>query len=185
MTADLTDLGFRGAPVALMLLSERRIERVNLAFEALFGWEEQELSGRSVRLLYPSLADFAVIGRRWQQRLADGAAHHDERFMQLKTGEMVWMRAGGRSLTPAAPFRLTVWSFELLGGAGPEVLSPRERAVAQHVVNGRTSKEAALALGLSPRTVEVHRAAILRKLGVKSTAEMVARLIAPGTAGRD
>lgn len=181
---DLAELGFQGAPVALMLLAERRVERVNRAFEALFGWREAELAGKSVRLLYPTLADFAAIGRRWQRRLADGAAHHDERFMRLKTGEMVWMRAGGRSLTPEAPFRLTAWSFELLGGAGPEVLSPRERAVAQHVVNGRTSKEAALALGLSPRTVEVHRAAILRKLGVKSTAEMVARLIAPGAGPR-
>lgn len=179
MGDDLAELGFQAAPVALLLLAERRVRRINQAFERLFGWTEAELAGQSARLLYPSLADFAAIGRRWQPVLSDPDPHQDERFMRLRSGEMVWMRARGRSLTPETPFRLTVWSFERLGGAGPQVLSPREREVAQHVVNGRSSKEAAQALGLSPRTVEVHRAAILRKLGVRTTAEMVARLIAP------
>ncbi len=46
---------------------------------------------------------------------------------------------------------------------------PNLRQLAQ----GRTNKEAAAQLGLSPRTVEEHRAHILARLGVRSFAEFV------------
>ncbi len=52
-------------------------------------------------------------------------------------------------------------------GAGPSVdpaLSPREREIAVQVRNGRTSKEIAELLGISPATVERHRHNIRRKL---------------------
>ena len=176
----LTDLGFRHAPVALLVLSERRIQRVNAAFEALFGWTQAQLEGRSVRLLYPSVAEFTRIGTRWQASLTSAEPQQDERFMKLRNEDIVWMRVRGRSLTPTAPFRVTVWSFEPRATGEPAMLSPREQAVAQHVVNGLTSKEMAQLMGLSPRTIEVHRAAILRKLGVRSSAEMVARLLSGG-----
>ena len=56
-------------------------------------------------------------------------------------------------------------------------LTPKEREVARHIVNGHTSKETGQAMGISPRTVEVHRAAILRKLGVRNAAELAAKMI--------
>jgi len=52
-------------------------------------------------------------------------------------------------------------------------LTPREREVMDLLVQGKTNREIAEALGLSPRTVEVHRAAIKRKLGVKSLSDLV------------
>ena len=52
-------------------------------------------------------------------------------------------------------------------------LSPREREVMDLLVHGKANREIAEALGLSPRTVEVHRAAIKRKLGVKSLSDIV------------
>jgi PAS domain S-box-containing protein len=45
-------------------------------------------------------------------------------------------------------------------------LSPREMEVANHVIEGKTSKEVAGILMLSPRSVEVHRQAIRKKLGI-------------------
>jgi DNA-binding NarL/FixJ family response regulator len=45
-------------------------------------------------------------------------------------------------------------------------------------VNGFTSKEIALAMGSSPRTVEVHRANMIRKMGVRNSFELVSRLLA-------
>ena len=54
-----------------------------------------------------------------------------------------------------------------------EALTPREREVMDHVVAGRHNREIAAALAISPRTVEVHKARMMDKLGVGSVAELV------------
>lgn len=51
-------------------------------------------------------------------------------------------------------------------------LTARELDVLRHVVAGRTNKETASELGISHRTVETHRENILKKLGVRSVAEL-------------
>lgn len=56
-------------------------------------------------------------------------------------------------------------------------LSPREREVVTRLASGMTSKEMARELGLSPRTVEMHRARLLRKMGVRTTAQLLAELL--------
>lgn len=52
-------------------------------------------------------------------------------------------------------------------------LSVREREIVQLIAEGKSNKEVADALSLSARTVETHRAAVLRKLNLKSTAALV------------
>jgi two-component system response regulator NreC len=52
-------------------------------------------------------------------------------------------------------------------------LSEREREIFQLVAEGRTNREVAEILSISPATVETHRAHILQKLGVHNTAELV------------
>lgn len=54
-----------------------------------------------------------------------------------------------------------------------ETLTSREREVVDLIVSGDSSKVIAMKLGISPKTVDVHRAHILRKLDVKSIAEIV------------
>jgi FixJ family two-component response regulator len=54
-----------------------------------------------------------------------------------------------------------------------EALSPRERAVLEHVVAGRLNKQIASAIGTSERTVKAHRARVMRKMGASSVAELV------------
>ncbi|MGE3872260.1 MAG: response regulator transcription factor [Parvibaculaceae bacterium] len=51
-------------------------------------------------------------------------------------------------------------------------LTPRERGVLDRIAEGFTTRQIAEGLGLSPRTVESHRAAIGAKLGTTSQAEM-------------
>lgn len=51
------------------------------------------------------------------------------------------------------------------------MLSARERDVLQRLLSGASNKLIARDLGLSPRTVEMHRARMLQKLGAASTAE--------------
>ncbi len=52
-------------------------------------------------------------------------------------------------------------------------LTPREREVLDLVVQGQQYRQIAAALGISPRTVEVHRARLMEKLGVRSISELV------------
>ena len=52
------------------------------------------------------------------------------------------------------------------------ILTPREREVLDRIAQGFTTRQIAVGLGLSPRTVESHRAAIGAKLGTTSQAEM-------------
>ena len=63
------------------------------------------------------------------------------------------------------------------GKAGLAALSPRERDILDAIIAGETSKETARRLSLSPRTVEVHRAHILKKLGAKNTADLLRRVL--------
>ncbi|MCV2218677.1 LuxR C-terminal-related transcriptional regulator [Thauera sp. Sel9] len=176
-TLNLT--GFMDAPVGIMVTSNRTILKVNTEIELLFGWNRVDLEGQSTRLLYPSHIDFEKTGSRWSRWLLNCPRYEDERFMQRKNGEIIWVRARGRTLVAAEPFLLMVWTFEHLKDRAPSssALTPKEREVARHIVNGHTSKEIGLAMGISPRTVEVHRAAIMRKLGVHNAAELVTRMI--------
>lgn len=57
--------------------------------------------------------------------------------------------------------------------AAPGGLSPREREIIQLLAEGKSNKEAAAVLGISMKTAETHRAAIMRKLGFESFSELV------------
>jgi len=52
-------------------------------------------------------------------------------------------------------------------------LTPREREVLQLITDGQSNKEAGRQLGISPRTIEVHRARVMEKLGAKNTADLM------------
>ena len=52
-------------------------------------------------------------------------------------------------------------------------LTQREREVLAEITGGASNKEAGRRLGISPRTIEVHRASIMDKLGAKNTADLV------------
>jgi DNA-binding NarL/FixJ family response regulator len=58
-----------------------------------------------------------------------------------------------------------------------EKLTPRQREVLQLVAEGRTMKEVASLLHISPRTAESHKYEIMEALGVKSAAELVQQAI--------
>ena len=52
-------------------------------------------------------------------------------------------------------------------------LTPREREVAELIADGNSNKEAGRRLGISPRTVELHRAHIMEKLGARNAADLI------------
>jgi FixJ family two-component response regulator len=56
---------------------------------------------------------------------------------------------------------------------GAELLTPREREVLEQIAHGASNKEAGRTLGISPRTIEVHRARIMEKLEARNAADLV------------
>ena len=69
-------------------------------------------------------------------------------------------------------------------------LTPREREVLDLVTSGKANKVMAADLGLSQRTVEIHRARVMEKMGASSVAQLVRMVLdleesaGPGKAGR-
>jgi FixJ family two-component response regulator len=56
---------------------------------------------------------------------------------------------------------------------GREPLTRREREVLEQFTKGASNKEAGRHLGISPRTIEDHRANIMKKLGARNAADLV------------
>jgi two-component system, LuxR family, response regulator FixJ len=57
--------------------------------------------------------------------------------------------------------------------SGHDLLTARERDVLNQIAAGSSNKQAGRELGISPRTIEVHRARIMEKLGAKNAADLV------------
>ncbi|NIR14138.1 MAG: helix-turn-helix transcriptional regulator, partial [Desulfobacterales bacterium] len=66
--------------------------------------------------------------------------------------------------------------------APQECLTPRERQILKLVAEGKTSEEIAGLLFISIRTVQNHRANIMKKLNLKRTADLVKYAIRKGYA---
>jgi DNA-binding NarL/FixJ family response regulator len=79
---------------------------------------------------------------------------------------------GGRYVTPqlASDVLKTLAEGSTPGG-GP--LTVRQREVVSLIAQGRTMKEIAAVLGLSPRTVETHKYQVMQTLGLQTTADLV------------
>ena len=63
---------------------------------------------------------------------------------------------------------------------GHDLLTSRERDVLGQIASGSSNKQAGRELGISPRTIEVHRARIMEKLGAKNAADLVRIVLSDG-----
>lgn len=170
-TRALAELAFEAAPVGLVVTENRVIRDCNPAFAAMFGWDREALRDSTFAVLYPSQEEFSNIRNRGLEDLREHRLYWDERVMMRHCGALFWCRVRGRSLTPEDPLRRAVWSFADLSATRPYLpLTRREREVFALLGEGKTSKEIARILQLSYRTVEVHRARLLKKFGVSNTA---------------
>lgn len=181
---DYERLAFQHGPDATLILADRVILRASLRVEAVFGWTPRELEGQSIRMLYPTATDYELIGERARKAMLASDVYRDERFMRRKDGQVIWTEGKGAALDAENPLRLAVWTYRPLEAeAGEGHLTPTEKRIARYLVNGFTSKEIALALGSSPRTVEVHRANMIRKTGVRNSFELVGWLLSAAPDG--
>jgi len=176
-------LAFEQSPVGMVLSRHRIIVDCNDRLCEMFGAMRDALVGQSFQVLYPSVAEFERIGKRMEPILNASGRYADNRMMKrlgALEGETFWCHVSGQALNRAAPHEAGIWTFEDLGSrrSAKAELTPREREVAAQVMQGRTSKEIGKALGISHRTVEIHRARLMRKYAAATTAELVQKLIA-------
>lgn len=168
---------FDHAPIGLIYAENRVIRRSNQRFAQMFGYRNGELDGHSLSSLYPSVEEFKRIGDLGLRKMQGSGAYQDERIMSRRDGSHFWCRVRGQSLDPQTPFARSVWSFADISDHRPITdMTARERHVAQMMAEGLTSKEIARDLGISPRTVEVHRARLLEKFEARNSLELIARL---------
>jgi DNA-binding CsgD family transcriptional regulator len=94
-------------------------------------------------------------------------------------GETFWCHVTGRALNRDAPHETGIWTFEDLSSERPvkSDLTAREREVAAYLLDGMTSKEIGKVLAISPRTVEIYRARLMRKYMASTTADLVQKLL--------
>ncbi|KAA2314205.1 PAS domain S-box protein [Pseudooceanicola sediminis] len=171
---DFAALAYAHAPIGLVVTQNRVIRDCNLAFAAMFGYRPADLRDQLFARLYPSPAEFSNVRDRGVEQLRETNTYWDERIMARRDGTLFWCRVRGHSFTPDAPLDRAVWSFADLSQIRPYIpLTRREREIISLLADGLTSKEIALKLDISHRTVEVYRAKLLKKFGVNNTSGLL------------
>jgi DNA-binding CsgD family transcriptional regulator len=106
-------------------------------------------------------------------------SYADDRIMKRANGELFWCHVTGRAQRRTDPHAAGVWTFEDLSATRRVAveLTPREREIAAQLVTGKTSKQIGRALEISPRTVDVYRARLMRKYDTGNATELLQRLL--------
>jgi PAS domain S-box-containing protein len=170
---------FLQAPVGMCISQNRVIQACNETLAVMFGYERTALVGQSFQILYPTPDEFERTGARISPIMSAKGCYSDERIMKRADKELFWCHVSGRALVHDDPHAAGIWTFEDLSGKRPVSahLTPREREIAALLVEGQTSKQIGRQVGLSPRTVEMHRARLMRKFSASTSSELVNRLL--------
>ncbi len=174
---------FEMAPIGLVLSRKRLIVDCNRQLLAMFGAQPDQLKGRSFEVLYPTADEFERTGARIVASLDAKGWYADERVMKrldgALAGELFRCHVSGRALDPAAPHAAGIWAFEDLSARRKLKVdfTAREREIAALLIDGLTSKLIGKRLAISPRTVDVYRGRLMRKVGAATTPELVNKLL--------
>ncbi len=173
---------FELAPIGLVLSRNRLIVDCNRAVQAMFKTSRDLLLGQSFRTLYPTQGEYERTGERIVASLDADGRYADDRIMRRLDGELFWCHVSGRAFDAADPHASGIWSFEDLSShrVVKQDFTGREREIAALLIEGLTSKLIGKRLGVSPRTVDVYRARLMRKVGAATTPELVHRLLSGG-----
>jgi len=170
---------FQQAPIGMCESQNRIICACNDDLAQMFNYEKSDLIGQSFQILYPSPDEFERTGARITPIMNAKGSYSDERIMKRANQELFWCHVTGRGLRKNDPHAAGIWTFEDLSAKRPvsAELTPREREIAALLVEGKTSKLIARQISLSPRTVEMHRAKLMRKFSAATSSELVHKLL--------
>lgn len=174
---DFTTLAFDHAPIGIVLSEDRVIKRCNATFATMLGYQAEDIQGQSFRMFYGSDEEYQRIREVGIAALKRNQDYSDERLLRHCNGDNIWCRFRAHSLTPDAPLARIILSYALISdSAQPITLSKRERQVLGLMNQGMTSKEIARDLNLSPRTIEDVRARLIKRFGVRRSADLLGRM---------
>lgn len=185
------------SPIAAVIsdprLPDNPIVECNAAFAALTGYAREEIIGRNCRFLTgpgtePELTETLRASIRARRPALvdilnyrkDGSPFRNAVLVAPifgVTGKLEYflgsqMEVGG---VDDAAVQRTARARQLI-----DALSPRQREVLKHMASGQLNKQIAFALSLSERTVKMHRSALLRALGVETTADAIRLAVEAG-----
>ena len=189
-------IGF--SPIAAVIsdprLPDNPIVECNAAFVALTGYQREEIIGHNCRFLTgpgtePWLIETLRNGIRRRQPVMVEILNYKKDGTPFRNAVMV------------APIFDTAGELEYFLGSQVEIaddvarandarreaaharvaaLSRRQREVLLHMAAGKLNKQIAYELGLSERTVKMHRAAVFTALGIKTSADAIRLAIEAG-----
>lgn len=181
----------RLSPIATVLsnprLPDNPIVAANAAFCALTGYSEGEIVGRNCRFLAgprtepgqterirealrslrPSITELLNYKK-------DGTPFRNAVLIAPlfgADGEVAWFLGSQVEADPGPGAPLALRQQRAAGLAAS--LSPRQREVLKEMAAGQRNKQIAWRLGLSEKTIKMHRALLLDKLGVATTADAI------------
>ncbi len=188
----------RLSPIATVVsnprLPDNPIIAANAAFCALTGYEEGEIVGRNCRFLAGASTE-PWLTERIRQSLRDLRPSLTELLNYRKDGtafrnavliaplfgadgEVAWFLGSQVEVDAGSAAPLALRQQRAAGLAS--TLSPRQREVLKEMAAGQRNKQIAWSLGLSEKTVKMHRALLLDKLGVKTTADAIRLAVEAG-----
>jgi PAS domain S-box-containing protein len=181
----------RASPIAMVVtnprLPDNPIEIANQAFFALTGYDEREVIGRNCRFL-GGLDTSAAVRDQIRQAVRNEQAFLAEILNYRRDGTPF---RNGVMIAPlfddAGRLAFFLGSQVDLGSDGPsglmarrsraramvESLPPRQRQVLEGIAAGLLNKQIAYRLGNAEKTVKMHRALLLERLGGISSAEAI------------
>lgn len=184
------------SPVAAVIsnprLPDNPIVECNAAFEALTGYERDEIIGRNCRFLRgpgtePDLTEELRLGIREGRPVLVEIINYKKDGTPFRNavmvapifdaqGELEYFLGSQVDVSKAADLEAS----NTLGGARAQaardavaLLSPRQREILVHMAAGKLNKQIAYELGLSERTVKMHRSSVIRTLGVRTSADAI------------
>ena len=127
----------------------------------------------AVKLIYLTMNDDAELARKAMQQRASGYLLKSAAATELFQAIQVALK-GGTYVTPLIAKGMEESFIRDPEGQYKEKrLTPREREVIQLLAEGKSMKEAADILEITPRTIAFHKYQVMENLGIKSTANLI------------
>jgi hypothetical protein len=186
------------SPVAAVVsnprLPDNPIIECNAAFEALTGYSRPEIIGRNCRFLRGPGTEIDLT-EELRAGIREGRPVLVEIINYKKDGTPF------RNAVMVAPIFDAQGELEYFLGSQVDVskgsdidtdnrgqvarervaqLSPRQREILVHMAAGKLNKQIAYELGLSERTVKMHRSSVIRTLGVRTSADAIRMAVEAG-----
>ena len=186
------------SPIAAVMsdprLPDNPIVECNAAFVALTGYQREEIIGHNCRFLTgpgtePWLTEMLRNGIRRRQPVMVEILNYKKDGTQFRNAVMVapiFDAAGeleyflGSQVEVAEDVARANDARREAAHARVAALSRRQREVLLHMAAGKLNKQIAYELGLSERTVKMHRAAVFTALGIKTSADAIRLAIEAG-----